>query len=539
MSIIKFLRSFDKQITKNFLATISKIRKIPRIPKPIKTPKNQSPSFPISGLGNGANLDTFKKNNLDKLNSLIEDHQEILHYASDILNVKCENLSKILRKVLIESLIKPHYINFCLLDSETDGFQTISKSSSVLSAEETEKTESESQQAGQSETAHPVDQAGPGAEPKIQPQDLQSSPSVSNDSLEVSILLLSHILHIIPDLKFYIFSLINFDILLELFVLKLKEPVLTSSLVLFNFLVEYVFELDASDSAARNSEAHPSKHLKISQEPVALAKTCSDASQNTLPDSEFGEFEDENLEKDHEKPAFDPSKLASYKQKFIDKLLSLIEEAIKVDTIIRDITIINVLNFIRLAHENNILQESDKARLRICLDDLESTLRLYFRKDKENFADIFCQEVLYYKILKQNFFKEEKRKLEAELAAAAAAQAASLAKNNLNPTSNHSKSASISSNSSLPSQTSSTHTSTQNSPHKKVTFSKNLENSNPNTELATTADTRALTSLRNRYKKLDNLLSDANILYNFKATNMNRQVIYIFFEIKDPPREGI
>jgi len=82
----------------------------------------------------------------------------------------------------------------------------------------------------------------------------------------------------------------------------------------------------------------------------------------------------ENLSK-----TFDPIFLYQFKYNFLDNLLSLIEEAIKVDTIIRDITVFQALKYIKLAHQNNILRPQDKARLRICLDDLESTLRLYER----------------------------------------------------------------------------------------------------------------------------------------------------------------
>merc|ERR1712157_292412 len=94
---------------------------------------------------------------------------------------------------------------------------------------------------------------------------------------------------------------------------------------------------------------------------------------------------------------------------FIENLLTIIEEAIKVDTLIRDITIFQVLYYIKIANDKNLLRDKDKARLRNCLDDLESTLRLYFRRDKDNFADVFCQEILGYKIMKQNFRREQVR----------------------------------------------------------------------------------------------------------------------------------
>ena len=184
--------------------------------------------------------------------------------------------------------------------------------------------------------------------------------------------------------------------------------------------------------------------------------------------------------------------LKQFKYIFIENLLTIIEEAIKVDTLIRDITIFQVLYYIKIANDKNLLRDKDKARLRNCLDDLESTLRLYFRRDKDNFADVFCQEILGYKIMKQSFRKEQVRLAEKEKEKETG------------------------------SGTNSGRTSQASENNKKP----------PTYDLEPTPDTTALASIRRRWKKIDFLQSDPNSIFNLSATNLNRQVIFIFFEIK-------
>ena len=73
------------------------------------------------------------------------------------------------------------------------------------------------------------------------------------------------------------------------------------------------------------------------------------------------------------------------------KLLALLEESIKIDSMIRLTTVLQVRDLMGGFE----ISDDEKDNLRIWFKDVESSLRLYFRQEKDAFADIFEQEVLY------------------------------------------------------------------------------------------------------------------------------------------------
>jgi len=176
-------------------------------------------------------------------------------------------------------------------------------------------------------------------------------------------------------------------------------------------------------------------------------------------------------------------------------------------------------------------------------------------KDKENFADIFCQEILYFKLLKQSYFEELERDLLRQVdeeedrlkkEEAEADEKISIKSSSTISTSIHTvqdDSLNSSNNSELHAGIPGSSAPTPEIPPapkgpspRQVQLKNSLKAIDkflPKIKLASTADTIALSSTRRRWSKIDFLLSNTETLFQFTCSNLNRQVIFIFFEIKN------
>lgn len=88
-------------------------------------------------------------------------------------------------------------------------------------------------------------------------------------------------------------------------------------------------------------------------------------------------------------------------------------ESLKIDTVIRSITVFQAVEILKLEKCRKLLKNRS-AKLEIYLKDLQSTLRLHFRRDKDNFADIFHQELYFYHIKRQTFKRKSGVKIHQE-----------------------------------------------------------------------------------------------------------------------------
>ena len=186
--------------------------------------------------------DKISVNKKDHLSSLIEDHQEVINYCLDIFGVRCRQLSRILEKCLVESLVKPHYVGRALLKTTSSSRRPSSSSSS------------------------------------------DTNTSNKSPDLEISLLFLCHILHTLPNLRYKIFCSINISNLINLLILKLSEPILTTTLMVLRFVYGYIFDL-----------SHEEMEYFI-----ILDEDDDDRSDNaweevSLPSSEDENFDSENV----------------------------------------------------------------------------------------------------------------------------------------------------------------------------------------------------------------------------------------------------
>lgn len=153
----------------------------------------------------------------------------------------------------------------------------------------------------------------------------------------VKLLLLTHLISIVPKFKIKSLELLNVAILEESITLSFYEPVISVALIFIKFLMP--------ELKKENKE-------------------------------EWIKF-------------FGVLKL---------KLMALLEESIKIDSMISLTTVLQVRDLMK----GFDLSEEEKDSLRHWFKDVESSLRLYFRQEKDAFADIFEQEVLYFSTLNKS-----------------------------------------------------------------------------------------------------------------------------------------
>jgi len=206
-------------------------------------------------------------------------------------------------------------------------------------------------------------------------------------------------------------------------VLKCDEMAVTAALILFRLLVdedELIFgklvventnsaEFSISDNTSQSesntnnpetSEIPPSTtNSSISTCLPSSASSCS-VNQPTINSENQNNFKPKT-----------PQTLIT--PAFIDTLLNIVAESLKIDTVIRSITVFQAVEILKLEKCRNLLKNRS-AKLEIYLKDLQSTLRLHFRRDKDNFADVFHQELYFYHIKRQTLKRKSGVKIHTE-----------------------------------------------------------------------------------------------------------------------------
>lgn len=303
----------------------------------------------------------------DEVVNLLEEHQELLHYAADILMTETDELSEMLTSILLSDLVEPHYIQF-------------------------------------------------------------------DENPQVSLVLLAHALHIIPKLSAFILPQLNISQLCDTLVLKFEESAITAMLVLFRLLIEtgavtgkaattpHKFMNGVHDDSSKNQTVFDANQLVV---PESRSMTTS-AEETELPVTVngYGELspctisEDMSAEEVTDLDIVDENRTISPSTEceelansiavgiertifqeapdLVDRLLAIVEESIKIDSVVRTVTVYQAVQLMK--HRSCELSQLHEEMILSYLKDLQSTLRLHFRKDKDNFADIFQQEVHYFTI---------------------------------------------------------------------------------------------------------------------------------------------
>ena len=294
-----------------------------------------------------------------------------LQYANDILYSDCDRLKEMLETALTSDLIEKHYLNF-------------------------------------------------------------------DDKPQVQIILLSHTLFTIPSIKAHVIPLLDISKLREHLVLKCNEVAVSAALILFRLLVDEdeliygqtfgentdsaaLFNPNKLSSEKLNSDKPSSDKLNPSQSEISLnnpetsiisPSTTESSISTCLPSSASScSLNQPTINNLNSKP--EPFAQTLITPGFIDTLLNIVGESLKIDTVIRSITVFQAVEILKLEKCRKLLKNRS-AKLEIYLKDLQSTLRLNFRRDKDNFADVFHQELYFYHIKRQTFKRKSGVKIHQE-----------------------------------------------------------------------------------------------------------------------------
>ena len=256
-----------------------------------------------------------------------------LQYANDILYSDCDRLKEMLETALTSDLIEKHYLNF-------------------------------------------------------------------DDKPQVQIILLSHTLFTIPSIKAHVIPLLDISKLREHLVLKCDEVAVSAALILFRLLVDEdeliygktfgentdsaaLFNPNKLSSEKLNYDKPSSDKLKPSQSEISLnnpetsiisPSTTESSISTCLPSSASScSLNQPTINNLNSKP--EPSAQTLITPGFIDTLLNIVGESLKIDTVIRSITVFQAVEILKLEKCRKLLKNRS-AKLEIYLKDLQSTLRL-------------------------------------------------------------------------------------------------------------------------------------------------------------------